>query len=229
MMKSGIDQKALADMFTNATSKQGEALRQAVSSATLKALQGREMTVKNIQGVLKSVTQAASAGAAGSSLPAVDVEALLGKALAGMDAALLQAVEAQRKALEQFVEQGVSTQEKQLKGALGDLEKMEDMFFSTVTKAAQAASEQLQGPWTQVLESMQMKGTASGAQATATVEQLMASAQQASREGRAAGAKAAEALMKGYATLVSGVLIGMSEGLRQESPAAKPAAKTSRK
>jgi len=228
MIKSGIDQKALADMFTNATTKQGEALRQAVSTATLKALQGREMTVKNIQGVLKSVTQAASAGAAGSSLPAVDVEALLGKALAGMDAALLQAVEAQRKALEQFVEQGVSTQEKQLKGALGDLEKMEDMFFSTVTKAAQAASEQLQGPWNQVLEGMQLKGTASGAQATATVEQLMASAQQASREGRAAGAKAAEALMKGYATLVSGVLIGMSEGL-QESPAAKSATKTSRK
>jgi len=228
MIKSGIDQKALADMFTNATTKQGEALRQAVSSATLKALQGREMTVKNIQGVLKSVTQAASAGAAGSSLPAVDVEALLGKALAGMDSALLQAVEAQRKALEQFVEQGVSTQEKQLKGALGDLEKMEDMFFITVTKAAQTASDQLQGPWNQVLESMQLKGTASGAQATATVEQLMASAQQASREGRAAGAKAAEALMKGYATLVSGVLIGMSEGL-QESPAAKSAAKTSRK
>jgi hypothetical protein len=35
--------------------------------------------------------------------------------------------------------------------------------------------------------------------------------------------------MKGYATLVSGVLIGMSEGLRKEAPAAKPAAKTSRK
>ena len=103
------------------------------------------------------------------------------------------------------------------------------MFFTTVTKAAQTASDQLQGPWNQVLESMQLKGTASGAQATATVEQLMASAQQASREGRAAGAKAAEALMKGYATLVSGVLIGMSEGLRQEAPAAKPAAKTSRK
>ena len=227
MIKSGIDQQAIADMFTNATAKQGEALRKAVSSATLKALQGREMTVKNIQGVLKSVTQAASAGAANSSLPAVDVEAMLGKALAGMDAALLKAVEAQRTALEQFVEQGVSAQEKGLKGTLGNLEKMEDMFFNAVTKAAQGAGDQLQGPWTQVLEGMQLKGSASGAKATATVEQVMAAAQQASREGRAAGAKAAEALMKGYATLVSGVLIGMSEGLRQEE--SKPAAKTSRK
>jgi hypothetical protein len=231
MMKSGIDQQAIADMFTNATAKQGEALRQAVSGATLKALQGREMTVKNIQGVLKSVTQAASAGAANSSLPAVDVEAMLGKALAGMDAALLKAVEAQRTALEQFVEQGVGAQEKHLKGALGNLEKMEDMFFAAVTKAAHGADEQLQGPWAQVLEGMQLKGSASGAKATATVEQVMAAAQQASREGRAAGAKAAEALMKGYATLVSGVLIGMSEGLRQEPGAApaKPAGKTARK
>ncbi|MEO8153149.1 MAG: DUF6781 family protein [Rhizobacter sp.] len=231
MIKSGIDQKAMADMFTNATAKQGEALRKAVSAATLKALQGREMTVKNIQGVLKSVTQAASAGAANSSLPAVDVEAMLGKALAGMDAALLKAVDAQRTALEQFVEQGVGAQEKHLKGALANLEKMEDMFFDTVTKAAQSTGDQLQGPWSQVLEGMQLKGSASGTQATATVEQLMAAAQQASREGRAAGAKAAEALMKGYATLVSGVLIGMSEALRQEQSAApaKAAAKGSRK
>lgn len=227
MIKSGIDQKALAEMFENATSRQGEALRKAVSSATLKALQGREMTVKNIQGVLKAVTQAASAGAANSKLPEVDVEALLAKALAGMDGALLQAVEAQRTALEQFIEQGVGAQEKQLKNALGDLEKMEDMFFSTVTKAAQAAGDQLQGPWNQVIEGLQLKGTAAGAQATATVEQLMTAAQQASRDGRAASAKAAEALMKGYATLVSGVLIGMSEALRQAPE--KPAGKTGRK
>ena len=227
MIKSGIDQAAIAELFASTTAKQGEALRQAVSSATLKALQGREMTVKNIQNVLKSVTQAASAGAANSSLPAVDVEGLLGKALAGMDAALLKAVDAQRAALEQFVEQGVSAQEKQLKSALGNLEKLEDLFFSTVTKATQSAAEQVQAPWSQALEGLQLKGSASGAQATATVEQLLLAAQQASREGRAAGAKAAEALMKGYATLVSGVLIGMSEGLRQE--AGKPAGKATRK
>jgi hypothetical protein len=228
MIKSGIDQKALAEMFATATAKQGEALRQAVSSATLKALQGREMTVKNIQGVLKSVTQAASAGAASSGLPEVDVEALLGKALAGMDAALLKAVDAQRTALDQFVEQGVGLQEKMLKGALGNLEKMEEMFFTTVGKAAQGVGQPLQGPWDQVLENFKVKGSDSGAKAAQTVEQVMAAAHEASREGRAAGAKAAEALMKGYATLVSGVLIGMSEGLRQ-APAAEPAAKAARK
>ena len=46
------------------------------------------------------------------------MEELLGKALSGMDAALLQAVEANRKALQQFVDQGAGLEEKQLKGAL---------------------------------------------------------------------------------------------------------------
>jgi hypothetical protein len=41
MMKSGIDQEALVKQFSEASAKQGEALRKAVADATLKALQGR--------------------------------------------------------------------------------------------------------------------------------------------------------------------------------------------
>ena len=63
MLKSGIDQDALIEMFANASAKQSAQLRTAVGEATLKALQGREMSLKNIRGVIKSVTQAASAGA----------------------------------------------------------------------------------------------------------------------------------------------------------------------
>lgn len=223
MIKSGIDQDALVGMFAQATAQQGEALRKAVSEATLKALQGRELTLANIRNVLKSVTQAASAGAAQNLGPQVDVEALLGQAFDGMDAALLQAVEANRKALEQFVDQGVGVQEKQLKSALTNLEKMEDVFIATVSKAAQSAGAPLQGPWTQVLDAMKLKGTDTGSQAAATVEQVLAQAQTAMREGRSASLKAAQALMESYSALVSGVLIGMSEGL-QKGAASAPAA-----
>ena len=215
MAKSGIDQEALVDLFSQASAKQGEALRKAVSEATLKALQGRELSMQNIRAVLKTVTQAASTGAARNMGPAVDVEDLLQKAFAGMDAALLQAVEANRKALQQFVDQGVGLHEGRLKSALTDLEKMEDVFITTVSKAAQAASEQVQAPWSHVLEAMKLKGTDTGAQATATVEQLVAQGQAALRDGREMGVRAAQALMQSYSTLVSGVLIGMSEGLQQ--------------
>jgi hypothetical protein len=80
----------------------------------------------------------------------------------------------------------------------------------------------MQGPWEQVLSAMKLKGTDTGAQATQTVEQLMAQTQSALREGRAATAKTAQAMLDGYAALVSGVLIGMSEGLQGGAPAAKP-------
>ena len=59
-----------------------------------------------------------------------------------------------------------------------------------------------------------------------TVEQLMAQTQTALRDGRAATAKTAQAMLDGYAALVSGVLIGMSEGLQSGSAdAAAPKAK----
>lgn len=223
MIKSGIDQEALVTLFSEASAKQGDMLRKAVSEATLKALQGRELTLANIRGVLKSVTEAASSGAAKSGLPMPDVEGLLTQAFAGMDAALLKAVEANRKALEQFVGQGVDVQEKQIKSALANLEKMEDMFFATVSKAAQGAGQPLAGPWDQVLEAMKLKGTSTGAQASQTVEQMLTQAQSALRDGRSAGLRAAQAMMASYSTLVSGVLIGMSEGLQKAAPPAKAA------
>ena len=178
-------------------------------------MQGRELTLANIRSVIKSVTQAASNGAAQNPAAAVDIETLLGNAFAGMDAALLQAVEANRRALEQFVSQGVGVQQTQMKAALSNLEKMEDTFFATVTKAAQSVSAPLQGPWAHVLEAMRMQGTATGAQANMTVEGVMAQAQQAMRDSRAGSMKAAQAMMDSYAALVSGVLIGMSEGMHK--------------
>jgi hypothetical protein len=213
MIKSGIDQDALIDMFAEASAKQGEKLRKAVADATLKALQSRELTLDNVRKVIKSVTQATSAGAAKNPAGAVDVEGLLRKAFDGMDAALLKAVEANRKALQQLVDQGAGLRETQLKAALDGVEKMEDLFFSTVGKAAQGVGAPLQGPWNQVLKTMKLEGTATGAGATQTVEQLMTQTQDALRKGRATSLRASQALMDSYSAMVSGVLIGMSEGL----------------
>jgi hypothetical protein len=221
MIKSGIDQDALIKMFSEAGARSGEALRAAVSDAVLKALQGRELTLANIRNVLKSATQAASMGAAQNPMPGVDVEDMLTRAFAGMDAALLQAVEANRKALEQFVGQGVGVQQAQMKAALANLEKMEDTLFATVSKAAESAGAAMKGPWEHVLAAMKMQGTATGAQAHLTVEQLMAQGREAMKAGRATSMKAAQAMMDSYAALVSGVLIGMSEGLKQGSGAPK--------
>ncbi|MCB2004116.1 MAG: hypothetical protein KDH93_03810 [Rhodoferax sp.] len=219
MIKSGIDQDAIINMFAQATAKQGEALRKAVGDATLKALQGRELTMENIRKVIKTMTQASSAGAALNPAGPQDIEAMLGKAFAGMDAALLQAVQANRKALEQFAAQGVDMQGKQMKTALANIEKMEDVFFDAVGKAVKDTSGPLQGPWDHVLSSMKLSGTGTGNTASEALEQLMAQSRSAMRDSRASSMKAAQAMMDSYTALVSGVLIGMSDGLAQGSSA----------
>jgi hypothetical protein len=219
MFKSGIDQDAIIEMFEKASTKGSEQLRKAVGDATLAALQGRELTLKNIRAVLQAVTQAASNGAAKNVVPGVDVEALLDNAVAGMDSALVKAVQANRAALQQLVNQGADLREKNLKKALADLDKMEDTFIGALTKATSAASEQLNRQWAPVLEKLRAGGTVSGAQAATTAEQFLGQMQTAAREGRAAGMRAAQTLAESYAALVSGVLIGMSDALEQGAPA----------
>ena len=222
MARPAIDQNALIDMFASASAKQSEQLRDAVRQATLGALQGRELTLKNIRGVLKTVAEAANTGLARNVTPNLDVESMLDGAVAGMDDALLKAVDANRAALQQFVDQGVGLQEKQLKKALGDLEKFEDTMIEAMKKSAEGAGAQFGTQWEQVLDKLQLKGTMSGAQATSTVEQFASQMHTAMRDSRAAGVKAAQALAESYSAFVSGVLIGMSDALRQGGAAAKP-------
>jgi hypothetical protein len=224
MVKSGIDMDALMIQFAQATTQHGETLRKAVGEATLKALQGRELTLANIRKVLEKVTEAASAGLAKNALPGADAQAVLSKAIAGMDGAVLQAVQAHRKALEQFVERGIGLQDEQMKGALANIEKMESMFFKAISGAAKSADDAMRGPWEKALAAMKLQGTATGAQAATTLEQLTAQAETALREGRSASLRSAQALLKGYAALVSGVLIGMTDALQPQAAAAAKAA-----
>ena len=69
-----------------------------------------------------------------------------------------------------------------------------------------------------------MSDQATGAGAAQTVEQLMSQTQDALRKGRATSLRASQALLDSYAAMVSGVLIGMSEGLGGAVPAEAKAA-----
>ena len=219
MMKSGIDPQALIDQFASASAQQTAQLRTAVFNATLSALQGRELSLKNIKSVLGTVSQAASTGAAQNPLLAgLDAQTLLDNAVSGMDDALLKAVEANRLALQQFVAKGVDLRETQLKKALSDLDKFEDTLLGTLKKSADAAGDPMAGPWAQVLEKFKLSGTQTGLKASGATEQLgvqMAQMHGALRESRAAGLRGAQTLAESYTTLVSGVLLGMSEALGQ--------------
>lgn len=207
----GIDTEALITQFEQAGAQQAQALRKAVHDSTLKALQQRELTLKAIKDVVRTVTEAAATGAARNA-NGVDVEALLNQAVAGVDGAVQQAVQASQRALQQILDQGADLQERHVKKAMADIEKMEDMLFETMRKAtSNAALAPMQGAWAQALMLFGQGDSATGQAAADAVEQLIARGQAATREGRALNQRAAQAFMDQYATLVSGVLIGMSE------------------
>lgn len=225
MAKPLFDADALISMFQGATARQGAQLKKAASDATLASLQGRELTLKNIRGALKQVAEAASAGVAKNMVAGVDPQALLDKAVAGMDEAMLKAVEANRTALSTLMAQGADMRDKHMKKALEDLEKMEDSLFGAVKKAAEGAGAPMAGAWGPILEKMQAGGTLSGAQATIAAEQMALQMQTAIRSSRAASMKAAQALAESYTAMVSGVLIGMSEALQSSGGDKKPSRK----
>ena len=223
MTKPMVDPSALIAMFENATASQGAQLRKAVGDATLAALQGRELTLKNIKSTLKGVSEAAGAGAAKNMVTGIDPESLLDSAVSGMDDALVKAVDANRVALQQLVAQGADLHGKHLQKALDDLEKFEDTMFAALKK--NSAEGPLAGAWGQVLEKMQAGGTLSGAKASNTAEQMAEQMQTAVRTTRAASLRAAQAMAESYTAMVSGVLMGMADAMQSAPQAKTPAAK----
>src|SRR5947207_14575983 len=85
--------------------KQGENLRSAVRELTLNALKSRELTLSEIKRVVRSVSEGVNLGATAAKL---DGERVFSEALAGMDDAVLKAVQANHLALQQLSAQGQS-------------------------------------------------------------------------------------------------------------------------
>ncbi|HVK33546.1 MAG TPA: DUF6781 family protein [Burkholderiaceae bacterium] len=223
MAASAFDADALISMFESASAKGSAQLQKAVTEATLAALGGRELTLANIRSSLDSVAKAVTAGAANNPLGSAGVEGLLDKAVAGMDQALVKAVQANQAALRQFADRGVDLREKHLKKALDDLDKFDDLLIGAVKKAGAAAGP-LAAPWQQAMEKLQAGGSMSGLSAAKTVEEFAEQMGSAMKSTRSASVRAATVLAESYAAMASGVLVGLSEALAGGSAAPASAA-----
>ena len=118
-----------------------------------------------------------------------------------------------------MVDQGIGLQDKQMKKALANVEKMEEVFFATVGKAVQGAGGTVQGPWEQVLKGMKLRAPApGGGQRRPSNSWWSRRSTRLARRPRR-GLRAPQAMLDSYAALVSGVLIGMSTQLPSEAVA----------
>jgi Family of unknown function (DUF6781) len=143
-----------------------------------------------------------------------------------MDDALLKVVEANQVALAKLTEGGASFEESSVKKALDELEKFEDRFRDGIKQGAQEAGAQLKQQWASVLEKIPQGGTDTGERVMQTIAAHAQQAQDAMTQSREAGLKVAHTLAQNYATLVSGVVIGLSEAMQHgNAKTTKPKAK----
>jgi hypothetical protein len=197
--------------------KQQTQIRSSVRDITLKALQARELGLAQINTVVRNVTAGVNAGLADKG----NVERALADAVAGMDDALLKVVEANQVALTKLTEDGASFEESSVKKALDDLENFEDRFRNGIKEGTQEAGEHLRQQWASILEKIPHGGTDTGERVVQTLAAHAQQAQDTLTSSREAGLKVAHTLAQNYATLVSGVLMGLSEAMQNGKPKTK--------
>jgi O6-methylguanine-DNA--protein-cysteine methyltransferase len=202
----------LKSMATEAV-KQHKQVRSAIRDLTLEALQMRELSLKQINGVVRNVTTGVNLGVGDSK---IGTEKALSEALAGMDDALLKVVEANKIALQKLTEGGASFEDSSLKKGLKELESFEEKFLDGIKQATQKASDQVQEQWKAILDKIPRGGTETGSEVADTLKNQAHEAKVVVRSSREAGLKMVHALAQNYATLVSGVLMGLSDALERE-------------
>jgi len=208
--------EVLKAMVVEAVKRQAQ-IRSSVRDITLKALQVRELGLGQINNVVRKVTEGVNAGLGDKG----DVQKVLADAVAGMDDALLKVVEANQVALTKLTEGGASFEESSVKKALDELEKLEDRFRDGITQGTQEAGARLTQQWASVLDKIPHGGTDTGARVVQTIAGHAQQVQDAMSQSREAGLKVAHTLTQNYATLVSGVLMGLSEAMQQGKPKSK--------
>jgi azurin len=130
--------EALKTMVAEAVKQQTQ-IRSAVCDIMLKTLQARELGLSQINNVVRNVTKGVNEGLGDKG----DVEKVLADAVAGMDDALLNVVEANQVALTKLIEGGASFEESSVKKALDELEKFEDRFRDGIMQGTQEAGARL--------------------------------------------------------------------------------------
>jgi len=225
MTNTAMDVDQVLKSLASRSIKQGSNVRATVRDLTLKALQQRELTLDQIGKVLRSVTEGVTLGVAKRE---IKVEKALSDTVAGMDDALLKAVQASNVALHKLTGEGYDYEDSNLKQALNGLEKLEDEFLQSIAQAMDSASEKIKAPWDRVLEKIRLSGTTTGTQVASTIRDYAKRAQAAMRGQRETGFKTAHLLTQNFAILASGILIGMSEGLGAKRDAAKRKTKTAK-
>jgi len=177
--------------------KQHEQIRTTIRDLTLKTLQARDLSLEQINGVIRNITAGVNIGVGDKT----DTQQTLSDAFAGMDDALLKVVEANKLALQKLTDGGASFEESSVKKGLKELEAFEEKFLDGVKNAIQSSSDPIKQQWKSILDKIPRGGTETGAQVMETLNERAREAQVAVRSSREAGLKAMHTITQNYGRL----------------------------
>ena len=177
--------------------KQHEQIRTTIRDLTLKTLQARDLSLEQINGVIRNITAGVNIGVGDKT----DTQQTLSDAFAGMDDALLKVVEANKLALQKLTDGGASFEESSVKKGLKELEAFEEKFLDGVNNAIQSSSDPIKQQWKSILDKIPRGGTETGAQVMETLNERAREAQVAVRSSREAGLKAMHTITQNYGRL----------------------------
>ena len=197
-----------------AAAEQGKDLRALVRDMTLRALSRRSLSVADIMAVVRAVTEGVSLGLGRR---AGELKDAAHEALAGLDEAVKKAAEATKLAAQQLVSQGKEFGEQDLKPAIDELKKVEEMFLATVAKVTEAAGGRIKEEFAAQISHARRNGTDSGRVIADTVAEFNQRVAATVKTGAAQSASAALDMTQRLTLLASGILAGMSDVLHEKA------------
>jgi gas vesicle protein len=194
--------------------EQGKDLRALVRDMTLRALSRRSLSVSDIMAVVKAVTEGVSLGLGRR---AGELKDAAHEALGGLDEAVKKTAEATKLAAQQLVSQGKEFGEQDLKPAVDELKKVEEMFLNTVAKVTEAAGGRIKEEFAAQISHARRNGTDSGRVIADTVAEFNQRVAATVKTGASQTASAALDMTQRLTLLASGILAGMSEALHDKA------------
>lgn len=191
--------------------KQQAHVRAAVRDLTLNALEAREFGINQIKSVVHKITEGVNKGLSEKA----NAEKLISDAVAGMDDALLKVVEANKVALSKLSGSS-SFDDSTVAKVLRELETLEEQFRDGVKRGMEVANAQIKKQWASVLDKIPRNQTEAGEQVLQTLAAQAKQADNSIKATREAGLRLAHTLTQNYATLVSGILMGLTEGMKAQ-------------
>lgn len=191
---------------------ENQAIRERVRGLTAELLERGRLDTEGVTEVMRAMTGGAVFEA---EIPSAEARQALSKAIKELDQALLKSANAAHLALEQLAQKGGEFSDNDLKEALARLRKLQEDFVATANRLSEAASGGLQRELVELAAHVQRVGADAGASVATVVNEFATRLGSSYRESTTSGLEAVREYSARMAFLVSGVLAGVADALRE--------------